>query len=274
MPYKRSDGEREQWMRDEAELRLAAAEAVAREAGALALRHFRAREALVVERKGPQDIVSEADRAVERLVAARLATLFPADGMLGEETGHRPGSDGLWVVDPIDGTWCFLNGIASWCVSLAYVRGGAIETGVVFDPNSGELFRARRGGGASLDGRPLRVANAGSLADGTVSVGYSLRVPPEQVQGMIARLLAQGGMYHRHGSGALGLAWTACGRLIGYVEAHMNSWDALAGLLLIREAGGFTNDFLAADGLHRGNRVVAGPTGLRAALEAVAGACG
>lgn len=271
MPYKRGDGEREQRMREEAELRLAAAEAVAREAGALALRYFRGREALVVEHKGPQDIVSEADRAVERLVAARLATLFPADGLLGEETGHRAGTEGIWVIDPIDGTWCFLNGIASWCVSLAYVRDGAILLGVVFDPNTGELFRARRGGGASLDGRPIRVAAATSLADGTVSVGYSLRVAPERVQGMIARLLAQGGMYHRHGSGALGLAWTACGRLVGYVEAHMNSWDALAGLLLIREAGGFTNDFLAGDGLHRGNRVVGGSHGLRAALEAVAG---
>jgi myo-inositol-1(or 4)-monophosphatase len=258
-------------MSDDPELRLAAAEAVAREAGALALRYYRGREALVVERKGPQDIVSEADREVERLVAARLAVLYPRDGLLGEETGHSPGADGTWVVDPIDGTWCFLNGIGSWCVALAYVRGAEIETAVVFDPSSGEMFKARRGGGASLDGRPIRVATAGSLGDGTVSVGYSLRVGPERVHGMIGRLLADGGVYHRHGSGALGLAWTACGRLIGYVEAHMNSWDALAGLLLVREAGGFTNDFLAEDGLHRGNAVIAGPPSLRAALEAVAG---
>lgn len=261
-------------MDDDPEMRLAAAEAVAREAGALALRYYRGREALVVEQKGPQDIVSEADREVERLVAARLAALYPRDGLLGEEAGHSigpAGADGVWVVDPIDGTWCFLNGIASWCVSLAYVRGGEIETGVIFDPNSGEMFKARRGGGASLDGRPLRVAAAGSLGDGTVSIGYSMRVPPARVLGMIGRLVEAGGVYHRHGSGALGLAWTAAGRLIGYVEAHMNSWDALAGLLLVREAGGYANDFLAEDGLHRGNAVIAGPQPLRAALEAVAG---
>lgn len=257
----------------EAMLRLMAAQAVAVEAGALALRHFRGREALTVERKGPQDVVSEADRAVEALVRERLAALYPEDAVLGEEHGHAAGDAGAgtWVVDPIDGTWCFLSGIGAWCVSLAYLRGGEIEAGVVFDPVAGELFAARRGGGATLDGRPIRVSAAASLAEGTVSVGYTLRVPPESVTLPIARLLAAGGMYHRHGSGALALAWTACGRLIGYIEPHMNSWDCLAGLLLVREAGGFTNDFLAGDGLAAGNPVLAGPPQLQAALAAVAG---
>jgi myo-inositol-1(or 4)-monophosphatase len=258
--------------REEA-LRLAAAIAVAQEAGGLALRLFRGREALVVEQKGPQDIVSEADRAVEALVRERLAALYPEDAVLGEEHGHVAGdaAAGTWVVDPIDGTWCFLNGIGAWCVSLAFVREQVIEVGVVFDPVAGELFAARRGGGATLDGRPIRVSDARSLADGTLSVGYSLRVPPEPVTQALARLLARGGMYHRHGSGALGLAWTACGRLLGYIEPHMNSWDCLAGLLLVREAGGFTNDFLAAGALEDGNPVLAGPPQLEREIRAIAG---
>ena len=106
---------------------------------------------------------------------------------------------------------------------------------------------------------------------GTVSVGHSARVPPSAAVATIDRLLQAGGMFHRHGSGALGLAWTACGRLIGYVEAHMNSWDAAAGLLLIAEAGGYTNDYLANDGMLKGNFVLGCPPALRQALCEAAG---
>jgi len=251
-------------------LRLAACEAVAREAGSLARRFYEGRDSLEIERKGAQDLVSRADREVETLIRDRLAALFPKDGFVGEEHDHAlVDSDvgGHWVIDPIDGTWCFLNGIGSWCVSLAYERAGKVETGVVYDPMAGELFSARRGGGARLNGRPIRVAGASSLGDGSVSLGYSLRVPPETMLPVFEKLLRSGGVYQRHGSGALGLAWTAAGRLIGYLEPHMNSWDCLAGLLLIEEAGGFTNDFLSESGLVDGNRVIGGPKPLRAELE-------
>ena len=260
-------------MVDDGRMRLAAACAVAHEAGALALRHYRAREQLAIEQKGLQDIVSLADRAVETLIRERLAELFPEDAVLGEEEGMRgaSGAPGVWVVDPIDGTWCFLNGIGSWCVSIAYVQGGEILTGVVYDPSAEELFACRDGGGATLNGVPIRTSPAATLRDGTVSVGFSHRSRPEEVVPVIGRLLAQGGMYQRHGSGALGLAWTAAGRLIAYLEPHMNSWDCLAGLLLVREAGGFTNDFLEGDALLAGNRVLSGPTQLRSALEELTG---
>jgi myo-inositol-1(or 4)-monophosphatase len=259
-------------MREDGELRLAVAASLAREAGAVALRFYRNLEALEIESKGPQDIVSAADRAVEDLVRARLTAFFPGDRILGEEGGLvGEGQDGTWVVDPIDGTWCFLNGIGAWCVSLAYVRDGKTEIGAIYDPNAHELFTARAGGGAMLDGRPIHVADVTSLTQGTVSVGHSNRIPPTAAVAAIDRLLQAGGMFHRHGSGALALAWTACGRLIGYVEPHMNSWDALAGLLLIAEAGGYTNDFLADDGLMRGNAVLGCPMGLRDALRRVAG---
>jgi myo-inositol-1(or 4)-monophosphatase len=249
--------------------RLTAAEAVAQEAGALALALFRARERLTIETKGPQDLVSAADRAVEAQIRARLGALFPADAVLGEEAGFAPGGAGTWVVDPIDGTWCFLNGIGSWCVSVAYVVDGRVELGVIADPCAGELFAALRGHGARLNGRPIRVSAARSLAQGSVSVGFSTRADRGRTLAALERLMAAGGVYHRHGSGALALAWTACGRLIGYLETHMMSWDCLAGLLLIEEAGGFASEFLAGDALHAGNRVLAGPPQLRAALEAL-----
>ncbi len=251
--------------------RLAVAEAVAREAGALALGQFRKLETLTVEKKGLQDIVSAADREVETRIRERLASLFPEDAVLGEEQGMAEGDgDAIWVVDPIDGTWCFLNGIGAWCVSIACVIAGRTEIGVIFDPCSGEMFAASRGSGARLDGRRMRVAPARSLEEGTLSVGFSHRSEAIEVGPLITELLERGGMYHRHGSGALGLAWTACGRLIGYLEPHMNSWDCLAGLLLVEEAGGFTNDFLADDGLTEGNAVIAGPPTLREVLEDLA----
>lgn len=252
-------------------LRLAAIQAVAQEAGALAMHYFRRRDTLAVEGKGLQDIVSIADRAVEDLIRGRIAALFPEDGFLGEESGHEEGrSEHTWVVDPIDGTWCFLNGIGSWCVSIACASRGRIEQGVIWDPNAQEMFAAGRGRGATLNGQKLRIGDFDSLRDGSLSVGFSHRSKPAEVTGLIGRLLEAGGMYHRHGSGALGLAWAACGRVIGYVEPHMNSWDALAGLLLVEEAGGRVNDFLADDGLLEGNRVLAGPVGLYPILEKLA----
>lgn len=250
--------------------RLAAACAVAVEAGLFAQSRFRA-GGLAVDRKGPQDVSSDADREVEALIRRRLAALFPEDGFLGEESGFAPARSGrIWVVDPIDGSWCFVHGIRAWCVSVAAVDEAGMELGVVYDAEAGELFAAARGLGATLNGRPLRVASAQSLGDGTVSVGFSHRSRPEEVAPLIGELLRRGGLYHRHGSGALALAWTAAGRLIGYLEPHMNSWDALAGLLLVREAGGFATDLSAPGRLARGGAVVAGAPGVRSALEELA----
>ena len=244
--------------------RAALAEAVARDAASLALDMFHGRGGLKVEVKAAQDYVSEADRAVERRVRDRLAALFPGEPILGEEGGADPGDldAGAWVIDPIDGTWCFLNGIQSFCVSLAYVADGAILVGVIVDPCAGETFVAYQGGGATLNGAPIRVADVDRLDAGSIAIGASRRTQACEVVPVIGALMDEGGLYHRHGSGALGLAWTACGRLIGYVEAHMNSWDCLAGLVLVREAGGRTNDFLAGNGLRDGNPVLAGPLGV------------
>ncbi|MCG8509127.1 MAG: inositol monophosphatase [Rhodospirillales bacterium] len=247
---------------------------IVREASDHGMRYFRGGMELDISSKGVQDVVSNADREMEEIIKARLSEAFPEDGFFGEESGRSditgPGS-GTWVVDPIDGTDCFIAGIPVWCVSIAYVLNGNVEIGVIYDPNAGEMFAARRGGGAMLNGETLRPRTASSLGDGVVSIGYSTRRPPEQTMTVLDRLLANHGMFQRNGSGALALAYVAAGRYIGFFEAHINAWDCLAGIALIRESGGWTNDFLSGNGLYEGNALVAAVPGLEPAMREISG---
>jgi myo-inositol-1(or 4)-monophosphatase len=219
--------------------RLSTALKIAREAGELALRHFRAPELLSIESKGHQDLVSNADREVEMFVRAALAEEFPEDGVVGEEHDPTVGTSGhVWVIDPIDGTANFVRGIPAWCVVIACVRNGVTEIGVIHEPSTGETFSASRGGGAFLNGRAIVASLAISLTEGSVGTGTSNRRVADNVVDLISMLLGEGGVFFRNASGALMLAYTAAGRLLGYCEEHMNAWDCLAGLLLVEEAGG------------------------------------
>lgn len=264
---------------DDAQLddRFETATALAREAGALAHGYFRRFEELSVRRKGLQDEVSEADVAVETLIRERLSERFPEDAFLGEESGlaggaaERDDAAPVWVVDPIDGTACFVSGIPTWCVSIACVVGDTIPIGVVYDPNSDELFAARRGAGATVNGRPIRPSEASGFDEGLVGIGYSTRTPPMAAIGAIDRLLGEGGMFVRNGSGALMITYVAAGRLLGYYEAHMQSWDGAAAVGIVREAGGWTSDFLADGGLTRGNSIAASGPHLAPAMRRLAG---
>ena len=246
---------------------------VAREAGEVAQRHFRALGGLAVERKGDRSVVSEADRAVETLIRARIAEAFPGDAILGEEHGGEAaeGDGCTWVVDPIDGTDCFVNAIPVWCVSIAAVRAGDIELGAIYDPNADELFSARRGAGAWLDGERLAPSTATRLDDGLVGLGFSHRVAPGRSVDIMRALLESGGMYQRNGSGALMIAYVAAGRYLAYHEHHINAWDALAALALVRETGCWSNDFLAGDGLTRGSEVAACAPGVEREFRALIG---
>lgn len=246
---------------------------LARQAGGLALEHFRRRDALSTVPKGPQDMVSEADTAVEALIRERIGEAFPDDAFLGEEsggTGHQ-GEAPTWVVDPIDGTACFLAGLTSWCVSIALVADGTPAIGAIHDPCAGELFAARAGRPATVNGTPLQVSRATDFTAGMAEIGFSHRCSPDRTVAIIDRLLRAGGMYHRSGSGALSLAHVAAGRYIAYYEEHMNAWDSLAGVALVRGAGGWCNDVLADDGLSRGAPVAACGPELAPALRALVG---
>lgn len=256
--------------------RLALAETLARDAGLLAVSYFERLATLAVEfKKGGQDVVSVADRTVEALIRERIAADFPEDGVLGEEEGLTEGTSGaFWVVDPIDGTSPFLAGLSDWCISIAVVSEGRPIVGVIYQPAENELFSAADGQGAFLNGLPIRVEPKRGITDGLLGFGSNHRIPAKDVARFVEVLLEAGGMFYRNGSGALMLAYVACGRLVGYFEHHINSWDCAAGLCLIREAGGWHNDFFAGEGLTRGNRIAAGAPQLRAELDALIAAAG
>ncbi len=241
------------------------------EAAALALGYFRRLDTLTVTAKGHQDMASEADLNTELLIRDRLKQRFPEDGFLGEETGHASLMEQqcIWVVDPIDGTQPFISGMTGWCVSIALVVNGVLEAGFVTAPARGESFSGRRGGAALLNGRPIRVREAASLADGIIAIGYSPRVPHAVFLPIFGRFIENGAMFYRDGSGALALCYLACGRLIGYVEPHINSWDCLGALAVIEAAGGQVSDFLAGDGLWKGNHLLAGSPSLYPTLAAL-----
>ena len=252
--------------------RLRVAEAAVREAGRVAADYFGRRGLLNIEHKGAQDRVSEADRACEDLIVASLAGQFPEDGYLGEERGSRnPDAAAVWVIDPIDGTHNFLTGIPFWCVSVGLVAAGELVLGVIYHPLAGELYSARSGGGAFLNGQPIKVTAETDLTRARVCLGFSYRRPVAPHIRAIDALLRAGCGCLRLGSGALGLAYTAAGRVDGFWEQHMNSWDAAAGLVLVREAGGWTNDFLAGQGLTKGSETLAATPSLVEPLQRLTG---
>ena len=232
--------------------RYTVAQDVARRAGALALDYWRNRERLTVELKGPQDFVSRADRDVEALIRRELSAAFPGDRFLGEETAasFTGAVDRCWVVDPIDGTHNFLRGIAYWNVAIAYVEAGRARIGVVFDPVSGELHRARRGAGAWCDGASgtfaLRVAPTRELAGAYVALGHHDRTPDARYLEIRRRMMESGVAMRNFGSAALQLAHVAGGRLDAFVELQLSIWDAIGGLLLVEEAGGYAAPFAPA----------------------------
>ena len=235
------------------------------EAGSLSLGYFRDQGSLEIASKGLQDMASQADLETERLILGRIAETYPGDAFFGEETGGfapAPGQ-GVWVVDPIDGTANFVSAIPFWCVSIAFVVDEVIEFGLVLDPNHDELFTARRGHGATLNGQPIRPDETTSLTEGRVTIGFSHRSKPHQVSGVIHALLACGGMYANVIGGALGLAYVACGRTIGYYEPHINSWDCYGAVAVLREAGAWVCDAEAGDGLTAGCEIIAAAPGIK-----------
>ncbi|MDO5641876.1 MAG: inositol monophosphatase family protein [Paracoccus sp. (in: a-proteobacteria)] len=251
--------------------RLALAETIARDAGALAMRHFNARGDLAIGTKAnAQDVFSAADRDVETLIRDAVSARFPGDGFLGEEFGLSTGTSGFtWVVDPIDGTSPFIFGLRDWCVSIAILQDMVTGAGVIFVPTGDEMFTCRQGGGAFLNGRRLSLDAQRTLGDGLTGFGANFRVPRASILRFLDELLDFGGMFIRNGSGAKMLAEVAAGRLVAYYEPHMNSWDCLAGLLLVREAGGVTGPLPDGDLLETGGPVIAAAPGAGDDLQAM-----
>jgi myo-inositol-1(or 4)-monophosphatase len=243
---------------------------MARNAAALAREFLARRESMVVRAKAPRDYVTEADVAVEKLIREEIARAFPEDAVLGEEGGGTMASR-LWVIDPIDGTNNFAHGLPQFAVSIAFCIDGQPVLGVIAEPANGTLYRAQRGAGAFRDGEKIRVSGTTALDQSMVEYGYAdLRSTADNL-GLIGRLVDAGCQIRQMGSAAMGLARVADGRTDGYCELYLNSWDVLAGMLLITEAGGRFNDFLSDDGIMQGNAVLGATSGIMAALARVTG---
>jgi myo-inositol-1(or 4)-monophosphatase len=231
---------------------------LARRAGELGMSYFREIDKLTIESKGHQDLVSNGDKELELFIRAELAQHYPDDSVFGEEHAPTDGTSGYtWVIDPIDGTANFVRGIPAWAVVIACRKGDATVVGVVHEAAVNETFYARKGGGAFANERPIKVSAAKRLADGSIGVGFNNRTSAKHAVTVIASIIDEGGVFFRNASGALMLAYVAAGRLIGYTEEHMNSWDCLAGMLIIAEAGGIVEPFNRGEVIANGTIAIA-----------------
>jgi myo-inositol-1(or 4)-monophosphatase len=225
-------------------------------------RDFNEVEQLQVSRKGPADFVSAADRRAEEVIRAELERSRPGYSFLMEESGETQGRDPQhrWIVDPLDGTTNFLHGIPQFAISIALERQGRLSAALVYNPITDELFTAERGSGAFLNDRRLRVASRQSLADAVVATGIPFRGRGDHaayLKQFAAVMPAVAGI-RRFGAAALDLAWVAAGRFDGFWEDGLSPWDIAAGILLIREAGGFVSDLKGGDAMMQTGGIVAG----------------
>ena len=245
----------------------------ARKAARGLTRDFGEVEQLQVSVKGPANFVSAADERAERTLFQELSKSRPGYGFLMEESGEIEGADKThrWIVDPLDGTTNFLHGIPLFCISVALEREGQIVAGVVLNPITDELYTAERGKGAFLNDRRLRVAARKTLADAVVSTGIPHRGRPGHPRFLreVEAMLPEVAGIRRTGSAALDLAWTAAGRFDAYWEHAIQPWDMAAGILLVREAGGFVTDGEGGPKMMETGTVVAGNGSIHKAVLAV-----
>lgn len=225
---------------------LECATGIAREAGSLLDGFFRRH--IGFELKGAFDLVTEADRASEKFIVERLSAQFPSHGILAEEgSGHESPSEYRWYVDPLDGTTNFAHGYPVYNVTLALEKAGELIAGVIFDPSRNEMFTCEKGGGAYLNGKPIRVSHTGKVDECLFSTGFPSRRRHLDVNIHFYYQLAMSSHgVRRGGAAAIDLAWVACGRLDGFWEFGLSPWDMAAGKLLVTEAGGVCTDMTGA----------------------------
>jgi len=236
--------------------------AAARKAARALKRDFGELEKLQVSLKGPANFVSAADRRAEETLYAELSKARPGYGFLGEENGPREGADKThrWIVDPLDGTTNFLHGIPQFAISIALERDGAVVAGLIYNPAIDEMFIAEKGKGAFLNEQRIRVAGRKRLADSVIACGlpHIGRGDLVMAQKETGAMQAQVAGLRRFGAAALDLAWVAAGRLDGYWERDLKPWDMAAGLILVREAGGYVSDCDGGDDVLASASITAG----------------
>ena len=225
----------------------------ARSAGSVINRAALDLESVRVAQKQVNDFVSEVDHAAEKTVIETLLEAYPHHGILAEESGNtmgNPGSDFVWIIDPLDGTSNFLHGFPMYCVSIALRVGGKLEQAVIYDPTRNDLYTATKGRGAYLNDRRLRVGKRTQMKDCLVTTGLALR-PGDDVKEHLAiygLAMQQTAGVRRTGSAAMDLAHVAAGFTDGYFEKGLAAWDLAAGTLLVQEAGGLVGNFTGEAG--------------------------
>lgn len=225
-------------------------------------RDFGEVDALQVSRKGPADFVSNADRAAEEAIVEILRHARPDWGLTLEEGGSSTGLDAnsRWIVDPLDGTTNFLHGMPHFAISIAAEVNGEIVAGLVHQPLTGESYWAEKGRGAWLSDRRLRVSARRELADCVLATGIPFRGRGDALafSRQLSVIMPEVAGVRRFGAAALDLAWVAAGRFDGFWEAGLSEWDVAAGILLVKEAGGFVSDYRGGEAMVARREIVAG----------------
>lgn len=237
-------------------------ERAARKAAPRLRRDFGEVAQLQVSKKGPADFVSNADRAAEATLVEELRRARPGWGFLLEEEGEIAGEPGAprFIIDPLDGTSNFLHGIPHFAISIAAEHEGVVKAGLVYQPLTDESFWAEQGRGAWLHNARLRVSGRRDLADCLIATGIPYRGHGDQAQfaTILDRVIPEVAGIRRFGAASLDLAWVAAGRFDGFWEQGLSAWDVAAGILLVREAGGFVSDFRGGDRMVERREIIAG----------------
>ena len=223
------------------------AEQAARRAGAILLEMA---GKVSVREKGRGDLVTSADLAAQELIRSTLLEAFPSSGFLGEESREFPDptAESRWIVDPLDGTSNYVHGVEFFAVSIGLEHRGELVVGVIYDPSANRCFKATAGGGAFLDGMPIRVSSVNSLRESLLVTGF----PPgmrgrDDLLRLFQEFCSESHSVRRLGSAALDLAYVAAGRFDGFYAPNLHAWDAAAGVLIVREAGGHVTNLDGSD---------------------------
>ncbi len=232
----------------------------ARRAASLISRASLQLDLVTVQSKSPNDFVTEIDRAAEAAIIDVLRETYPQHSILAEESGESGQSEYQWIIDPLDGTTNFIHGFPQYAISIALAKNGVLEQAVVFDPTRNELFTATRGSGAFLNDRRIRVSRRTRLNESLIGTGFPFREFDhiEPYLAIFRELTQKTAGIRRPGAAALDLAYVACGRLDGFWEFGLRSWDMAAGTLLIQEAGGLVSDLAGESAFLASGNVVAG----------------
>ena len=232
-----------------------------------------------VREKGTNDLVTEADIAAQESIRKIVLKAFPDHDFLGEEDAADRKAQGLppaqrrspyrWIVDPLDGTANYVNGLPAYAVSIALEHGDQIVCGCVFDPTSGECYTAQNGGGAALNGKAIRVSNCQTLSKAMVAVSFPPNVPRGSIEiTRFVEVLHTAQSVRRLGSAALNLCYIGAGRLDSYWATSVSAWDVAAGVLIVREAGGIVTDIRGTPlAIDRPEMLAASSTGLHAEVR-------